>query len=816
MKSIILLFKVTGIITGKLAQLTIRLLLVLVIAIPFRLIAQTTDGGTTTASSTQTVKGRILDQESKQPIIGATVTIINGTEIKGAVTDAEGYFKIERVPLGRKTIKVTYMGYETIQLPDVMVTAGKEVILNLTMSESITGLKEAVITFNRKSDVTVTNNEMATVSSRSFNPDDTKKFAGALGDPSRMAANFAGVVAGNDSRNDIVVRGNSPNAMLWQMEGVNIPNPNHFGAGFNTGGPVSILNTNNIAKSDFFTSAFPAQYGNANGGVFDLSLREGNNEKREFLGQIGFNGFEVGAEGPFSKKSKASYLINYRYSTLAFMQDIGINPGTGAATPIYQDINFKISVPLKNKAKFIWWGMGGVSSIDLLGKEVDTTEVNFYGSRDEDTRPRYRSGVTGMSYEKNLGQKTWFKLTLAASQIHNRYTTDSIDLPGDRVYRRGQGSFTDNKFSLVSNFTHKINAKHAIHFGTSADLNQFDYFNKDVFNKGTVDTVRVNRKAEMLLIQGYVQWKYRISNRLTANTGVHLQYLDVNEQLVAEPRIGIRYVVSAKSIINIGYGLHHQTLPTYNIFLLDRAGKESNRDLKFMRSNHVVLGYEYSISKLWKVKTEVYYQYLDKVPVTRFPSSYSSLNIGASFVPSDEGDLVNEGTGYNYGAELTLERYFDKGFYALLTGSLFDSKYKGSDGIERNTAFNTNYALNFLAGKEFKLNKKGHVMYVNVRLTSVGGRYFSPLDLQQSQLQGRAVTNETLAFSEKQTDYFRADLKVGYRRDFKKSSLDFSLDLQNVTNNQNIFSQGYNKYTNTISYQYQQGFFPVPTIRYTF
>jgi hypothetical protein len=218
----------------------------------------------------------------------------------------DGTFKVTNVQLGRNTIKVTYIGYETLTYPDIMVTAGKEVILNLTLMESVTNMNEVTISYDRRKDPTVTNNEMATVSSRSFNPDDTKKYAGALGDPSRMAANFAGVVSGNDSRNDIVVRGNSPSAMLWQMEGVNIPNPNHFGGTFSTGGPVSMLNANNIGKSDFFTSAFPAQYGNANGGAFDLVLREGNNEKREYLAQVGFNGFELGAEGAFSKTFASS------------------------------------------------------------------------------------------------------------------------------------------------------------------------------------------------------------------------------------------------------------------------------------------------------------------------------------------------------------------------------------------------------------------------------------------------------------------------------------------------------------------------------
>lgn len=765
-------------------------------------------------NTTQTVRGRVLDQDSKQALIGATITVA-GTNL-GAVTDAEGYFRIPNVMLGRVTLKLSYIGYEPLTYPDVIVTAGKEVVLNLAMIEAVTRMNDVVVTYDRKKDPTVTNNEMATVSSRSFNPDDTKKYAGALGDPSRMASNFAGVVSGNDSRNDIVVRGNSPNAMLWQMEGVNIPNPNHFGNAFNTGGPVSMLNANNIGKSDFFTSAFPAQYGNANGGVFDISLREGNNEKREYIGQVGFNGFELGAEGPFSKNSKASFLVNYRYSTLGLMQQFGINVGTGAATPLYQDLNFKVVLPTKNKGKWILWGMGGFSSIDLLGKDVDTSDINFYGSRDENTLPRFRSGVAGVSYEKSVNPKTWMKFTLATSHISNEYTIDSISYPTEQLTRKAEGNFMDQKYSAVWNFTHKINAKHSINAGLNHDITQFDYFNKDVFYPGRIDSIRVDQSGFVNLSQGYAQWKYRILPRLTSTLGVHSQYLNVNKEWVFEPRMGIRYAVTDRSTLTAGYGLHHQTMPIYNMFVKDAQGNESNKSLKLMRSNHFVVGAEHLFGQLVKLKVEAYYQYLDRIPVNRFASSYSTLNIGAAFEPSDESSLVNNGTGENYGVEVTLERYFSKGFYFLLTGSVFDSRYKGSDQIERNTAFNTKYAANALAGKEFKLGRTGQIIYANFKLTTIGGRYFTPVDFTLSQTKGDAVYDRTRAFSEKQDPYFRADVKIGWRKDFKQSSMEFAVDFQNVTNHQNIFSQGYNRYSNTISYEYQQGFFPVPMFRYTF
>ncbi len=766
-------------------------------------------------NQTQTVRGIIVDKESKIPLIGATVQVINAI-VMGATTDPNGTFRVLKVPVGRKTIKVSYLGYETMTIPDVMVTAGKEVVLTLSLTEAITKMNEVTVSYDRKKDPTVTNNEMATISSRSFNPDDTKKFAGSLGDPSRMAANFAGVVAGNDSRNDIVVRGNSPNAMLWQLEGVNIPNPNHFGSNFSTGGPISMLNANNIGKSDFFTSAFPAQYGNANGGVFDLVMREGNNEKREYIAQIGFNGFELGAEGPFSKKSKASFIFNYRYSTLAVFKTIGVNVGTGAATPLYQDMNFKVAIPTKGKGKFTLFGMGGISAIDLLAKDVDTSGIDFYGNVNQNQIPRYKKAILGTAFEKTLSEKTWAKFTLALSHSDDNYYVDSISLPSDKTWRQAKGSFIDDKYSAVLNITHKFNAKNTLHVGFTHDITNIDYSNNAYFNQGTIDSVIVKQKGTINLSQAYMQFKHRFNSKLTLNIGLHGQYMDINNKLAVEPRVGIRYALNEKSSINFGYGLHHQTLPIYNMFVKDVLGNENNRKLDFIQSNHFVVGYENMLSSNLKFKIETYYQRLDNVPINSFSSPYSALNIGAAFNPSNSTNLVSKGTGENYGVELTLERYFNKGFYFLATGSLFDSKYKGSDGVERNTAFNTKYASNILAGKEFKIGKNGNIIYTNIKFTTIGGKYITPIDFAASQAKGEAVYDESKSFSQKQDAYFRIDFKMGYRKDYKKSSMEFAIDFQNITNHQNIFSQGYNKTRNTISTEYQQGFFPVPTFRYTF
>ncbi|TAE66156.1 MAG: carboxypeptidase-like regulatory domain-containing protein, partial [Bacteroidetes bacterium] len=323
--------------------------------------------------ATQTIKGQITDKDSRYPLIGVTVVVTDIEPIVGTMTDDNGEFRLKNVPIGRHTLKVTYLGYKEQTIPNVVVSSGKETIVDFQLSENVNSIDEVVV--KAEVDKTATNNDMAVVSARSFNLEEAQRYAGSLNDPSRMAANFAGVNGANDARNDIVIRGNSPLGLLWRLEGIEIPNPNHFGSIGTTGGPVSILNANQLGKSDFMTSAFPANYGNATSGVFDLTLRRPNNEKREHVFQIGFNGLEAGTEGYFSKKSKASYMINYRYSTLGVFKAIGVEFGTGAAIPQYQDLSFKVEIPTLKAGKITLFGIGGLSNIELYDSKIDTTKA---------------------------------------------------------------------------------------------------------------------------------------------------------------------------------------------------------------------------------------------------------------------------------------------------------------------------------------------------------------------------------------------------------------------------------------------------------
>ena len=770
---------------------------------------------------TQTIRGTIRDEVSKSPVIGASVLLLReaGASPVGAVTDVRGDFVIAGVPMGRQSFQVTMVGYESQRLSSIVVTAGKEVVLNVTLTESVQNLDEVVVTADRKNDKTKTNNELSLVSGRSFNVDDTKRYAGALGDPSRMAANFAGVVSGDDSRNDIVVRGNSPSGTLWQLEGLNIPNPNHFGSFAATGGPVSMLNNNVLGKSDFLTGAFPSQYGNALAAVFDLQLREGNNQKHELMGQVGFNGFELGAEGPFAKSSKASFLLNYRYSTLGLFKALGLQFGTGTAIPDYQDLNFKVAVPTGSKGKLTLFGITGSSDVNFLGNEVDTTLSNMYGTENTNTRVKYGTNIFGLAYEHNLTSKTFAKLTLGMSTTRERFSGDSISNPAREAFLSGEAKYNTSKYSAVLNVRHKMNAKSSLYGGITVDLLDFDLYSRSIYQGGKIDTVRANVSGEKtVLTQAYAQWKYRISQGLIFTTGLHFQHYNLNNNVAVEPRAGLQYAFGKGQSVSVGYGLNSQAQNIYTYFVQtpgESGPVRTNKDLGFTKSHHFVLSYQNRLTDNLLLKIEPYYQQLSDVPVERRASTYSALNMGAAFGPSDRDSLVNSGSGRNMGVELTLERYFNKGYYFLLTTSLFDSKYKGSDKVERNTAFNTKYVLNVLGGKEFRLGSN-NIVSANIKTSLVGGKYITPLNLAASRARGAAVYDENRAYSLRQSAYFRTDIRFSYRREMRRSTMEFSMDLQNVTARKNIFQQTYNPRTNELVNQYQQPFFPVPYFRYTF
>ncbi len=773
-------------------------------------------------AQTQTIRGQLLDQQSKYPLVGVNVYLPDTDPVMATTTDAEGYYEIKNVPLGRYTIKCSMMGYKEQNIPNLVLSAGKELVLNISLEEQIFQTEEVVVTAEQEKGVN--NNELATVSSRGFSVDETARYAGSRNDPSRMAQNFAGVSGGNDSRNDIIIRGNSPLGLLWRLEGIDIPNPSHFSALGTTGGPVSMLNNNVLANSDFMTSAFPAEYGNATSGVFDLQMRTGNKSKREYMFQIGFNGFEAGLEGYFSKKSKATYLVNYRYSTLAVFSQIGFNFGTGTAVPYYQDISFKFDFPTKKAGRFTLWGLGGASNIDLLGSKNKPDPNDLFTQNNDDIRQRTQTGVVGIKHLFFFSEKTYIETSIATSLAQEIITADSIvrdaSLEVQEIRRRFGADYNQGRSTFKTQINSKLNARNTINFGVIADWMQLNLLDSAFSKNNLAFRNELNSQDGNLLVRTYAQWQHRFNDKLILNAGVYFQQFLYNNTNSVEPRLGLKYNFSPRQSLSIGFGMHSQLQPLQVYFrerrMADGTYVRTNKDLDFTRSNHFVVGYDNRLGENLRIKVEAYYQQITNVPVENANSTFSMLNAGTSFGIDSKDYLVNNGTGTNYGLEFTLEKFYSKNYYFLVTASLFDSKYKGGDGIERNTSFNGNYVANALFGKEWKFGKN-NAFYFDTKVTYAGGRRFTEVNLASSQATGTEVLNENKAFESRLDDYFRWDLKVGVRFNSKKGlTQEFFVDVQNVTNRQNIFSQTYDDSIKAIRPTYQLGLFPVVQYRITF
>ncbi len=761
-------------------------------------------------SRTQNITGIVTDKQSQSPLIGVVVRASSDSWSFNTATNAQGKFTIKEVPIGRINIVFSYLGYRAATMKNILVDVGKETVVNIEMEESVNELKAAVI--SAKQDKASPNNESAVVSARSFTIEEATKYAGSLGDPSRMVTNFAGVGVEGDSRNDIVIRGNSPLGVLWRMEGIDIPNPNHFGSLGATGGPVSMLNSNVLSNSDFLTGAFPSEYGNAIAGAFDLRMRHGNTDHNEFTGQLGFNGYELGAEGPLGKNSNASYLINYRYSALGMFKALGINFGYGSI-PQYQDLNFKLDFPLGNQqGRITVFGIGGLSYIALLAKDQKPGDFSV-SPVDMDTYFGANTGVVGANYKYFFNEKTFQNIGIAASALQNKTTIDSLyNAFNNHKNWYGQQS-TEAKYSITYSVNYKRNAKNT--FNSGLILDDYNYNFKDSILHGGNAYKSVNSfNGNAGLLQVYTKWQHKFSDQLVFNLGLHEQVFTLNGSNALEPRAGLQWKFRPNQSLSAGFGMHSEIQPSYIYFYTtqyaDGETKQTNKNLDFSKSNHFVVSYDNSFATNWRLKIETYYQQLYNIPVQERATSFSALNVGASYTNPLVDSLVNKGTGQNYGAEITLEKFFAQHYYALITASLFNSTYKGSDGIERSTAFNGNFIINALGGGEFELDKnKLHVLTFSTKLNYAGGKHYTAIDLAQSIMQGHTIYYDNQAFEKQYPDYFRWDVKIGYKLNGKKITQEWAMDIQNVLNTKNVFQQIYDPIGKQIITQYQLGLFPV-------
>ncbi|GAO43432.1 TonB-dependent receptor [Flavihumibacter petaseus] len=761
------------------------------ILIPFLLSAQVT----------QTLRGQVTDQLLQTPVAGATVSLpaLN----RKTVTDQQGYFRFDQVPIGIQQLNITHTGYQEIWMDNLNLISGKEMVLSVPMQLSIKSEAEVVV--KAKALRTKPLNELSVVSARAFSVEETQRYAAAVNDPLRMATSFAGVVGSDDGGNNIVIRGNAPSGLLWRMEGVDIPNPNHFASANSSGGGISILSAQLLSTSDFVTGAFAAEYGNALGGAFDLHLRKGNNEKREYTAQIGMLGLNLAAEGPFSKHYKGSYLVNYRYSTLQLLGKLGLDIGTGSTD--FQDLSFNINLPAGKAGTFTLFGFGGQSAQNF-DTETDPvkweTEADRYGGKYEG-----KTGVAGMTYSLPIGKKIQWKTRIAYSLQENQYDERYAERP-DSILNTYKESYDTRKMIANTAIQYQLSNKHAFSGGLTFTGIRFNYLQHSRENPGDPVLERINTTGNTGTVQAFAQWQYRMSEKWMVTGGLHFLQLMLNNTNAIEPRVAIRYDADRKNSFAFGYGSHSQIQGMGVYFAETPDGSTHslpNKNLDLTRAQHFVLSYNRLLGKGLKLRAEAYYQMLADVPISIYDTStFSTLNIMEDFVTDP---LVNNGKGRNYGLEISFEKQLRNHFYLLFSNSFYKSLYTAADGVERNTRFNGGLASTLTAGKEFVHHTNKRSFGVNGKLVYLGGYRDTPINFEASEQLGYTKYYENLAFSQQMPAYFRMDIRLSMKWNRPRHTSTLSLDVQNLTNRANIYGRRYDPLKGEIINEHMTGIIPV-------
>jgi hypothetical protein len=749
----------------------------------------------------QTIRGSITDEVTRAPIPGVSVVLEGITPLLGAMSDENGKFRIDNVPVGRVTLATSSVGFDSFKRPDILLTTGKEFVIEIKLKEAITSMEEVVVMARRNDGIP--GNGMAVTSGRSFNVEDTKRYAGSLGDPARMATAFAGVTGASDECNSLIVRGNSPRGVLWRVEGIEIPNPNHFTTEGASSGVIGILSPNMIETSDFLTGAFPAQYGNALSAVFDIHLRNGNNQKREHAIQAGMLGIEATTEGPFTKKSDASYLVNYRFSSLSLLDKAGVELNEAVYYKKFHDLSFKVNVPISARTSVALFGIGGESPYHKKGDDFDEQRNSAIS-------------VGGLTLNTRLKENTVLNATFSVAGTDISKDLQVFRTPESvaNFSERYEKTFVRQSLSL----RRRISDNYFLESGVTYSMINFDFFLKNFDPGNTYQTiVNFSQTGRTSLTQGFLFARQYFSPSLFAYYGAHVMHFNLTDDYSIEPRGGIQWQITNKHTVSFAYGKHSkvENLQYYLARDHQTGGNEVqvNKNLGFTRSHHLVLSYEYALSNASKMKVETYYQRLVNVPVQANPSAvYATINEDTGFITDT---LLNSGQGTNYGIELSLERDFSKNFYYLINTSFYQSLFSGLQDKSMNTAYNGNYSIHLLAGKEVELRQRQRLGF-NIKVTMSGGRRYVPIDLDASIEKGTTIYDWQSAFDSKLPEYFRADFQTVYRVNRRRHAFEWRLDIQNFTHHRNASYYYFDVVSQDIKLKRQVGIIPMLTCKVEF
>ena len=741
---------------------------------------------TATFSQTESgmIRGKVIDKETKGPLQDAVVELMETKQKTG--TNDKGEFIIEGLKESSYRIKVTYIGYETSVKTDLIIYPGRplETLIELNPSSITTeSINVDASYFERNSDVNI--------SSINLDYEEVRRAPGAAEDISRMIQSIAGVSFSNDQRNDLIIRGGSPAENLFLIDGIEVPNINHFGSQGSTGGPIGIINLKFLQNADIYTGGFPVIYGNALSGAVDIKFREGS--KKNYFNNIDMSlqGFGGQFEGRFS--DKGSYLVSLRRSYLDLLKDaIRLS-----AVPKYWDLNFKADYNLNKKNSLSFLGFWATDNIEFGPRDPEDESANPFENAFVD-RQFYTAGLNHTYLIKN-----GFIRNVVSAVVTDGDTRQNNEANTGEIYKN---KYVESEVTLKSDLSKNISKYFSIDAGIGGKLVRSDndlYSEQDTSATGfIIPEVNTNSLINSFKLSGYANLTTRLfDDRLTVNSGIRYDYFDyITNPGSVSPRIGMSYKITPVTSLNASAGIFHQN-PAY-IWL---ATEESNKDLDNIRAVHYIAGIDHLFSADIRATAEVYEKLYDNYAVSVDNPTYILVNGGAEYGPNYVTNAVSKGTGTVRGFDLSLQKKLSgNGIYGILNYSYMDSKFKALEGGEVPGAFDQTHQLNLTIGYQVADD-----WLLGLKYKFATGKPYTPYDVAASTAAGRGVYEMELYNSERTPDYMRVDLRVDKRFSLSSFGLVAYIEFQNLLNKENVSEYYWDDDKNEVGKILHWGFFPV-------
>lgn len=739
-----------------------------------------------TAQDKGSINGIVTDRETQSPIAEASVQIVN-TEFR-TVTNAEGKFEFKSIPLGNYEVKVSSLGYETFVQTDVVVLSSRpsNVEIQLLISNITTGQIDVEGSYFQKP---------TDISTSSYNLDfeEVRRTPGAVEDISRMVQIMPGVSPANDQRNDLIVRGGSPAENLTMIDGIEVPNLNHYPTQGSSSGPIGMINVKFINDVDFYTGGFSARYGDKLSSVLDIRFREGYREK--YLTDINLStaGFGGTFEGPLFSR-KGSFLISARKSYLNL-----INGAIRlSAVPDYWDFNLKTVYDFNSNTKLTFTGIGGIDNISFAGEAADVSDDNPYGKAKS-----YQKQFTAGFNLQNLFRKGYVQSVFSNSTSFTNIQNYDLRTDDLKFYYDSY----ESEFNFKSEIFYQINSANNIITGGSAKYVTFKnetFYIADTTALGDpIPETDVNVKENYLKASAFTQYTLKMfKGRLILNAGLRADYFSgINDNTAVSPRFGLSYSIFPNTTLSASTGIYRQS-PEY----LWLTSDERNKNLKFISANHYVLGVEHLFSPELRFSVEGYYKYYYNYPVSVLVPTYVLISGGTENGPNLLfGEAVSEGTGHTRGIDISLQKKLTgNGIYGMINYSLAESKVTGLEGGEKPGSFDYRHNFTIIAGYQIADD-----WLVGLKFRYTTGRPYTPYDIAASTFAGRGLSDFSNFNEARFDDYNRLDLRVDKKWNFKGLSIVSYIELQNVYNKVNVYQYFWNEYRNEQGTIYQWQFLPV-------